>query len=624
VLLAQDIKNCGACGKVCLLANVLENACEAGECKIVGCKTGFFDCDGQAPNGCEVDSSTDAANCGACGQACAQVDNAAATCLLGKCEGFVCNEGFADCDQDPSNGCEVNLLEDAGNCGACGSVCDAVPNGQAACKDGICRIGSCNEGYDNCDGSTGNGCETDLATDVNHCGACGQKCSAQTNSDAQCVAGFCGTGACNPGYADCDPDAIGCEVNLSNDASNCGVCGNACPPVLNGTPKCELFVCGIGSCNAGKKHCIGGEENGCETDILGDVNNCGDCNNICPPVPNGTPKCAEGSCAVGTCKDNFFDCDGQLANGCETDITKSKENCGFCGNGCPDPQNAVGKCDGALCGVASCLPGYDNCDGNAANGCELPVVADPGNCGACGVICGSGICDAGKCVCIPKVLVLVDDSPAGAAGLIQKIKDVGLQVDIASDGNGVPIPSWNYKGIPSPSSYGAMLILSGGPTINPAQNASITDMPVEGQQAIASFIQGSNGVIFTEWAAQHVASGRWQLLKDYVLLERTISFSGLVSYNVDAAFASHPIWQGLAPSFKFSSTSNVGLVRLGNGNKKIASSPEALDAVAIRDEPKQGRIVHIAHAGNYNDNGWANENIRTLVANAANWAARCK
>ena len=80
----------------------------------------------------------------------------------------------------------------------------------------------------------------------------------------------------------------------------------------------------------------------------------------------------------------------------------------------------------------------------------------------------------------------------------------------------------------------------------------------------------------------------------------------------------------LPPSFKFSSTSNVGLVRLGNGNKRIASSPEALDPVAIRDEPKHGRVAQIAHAGSYNDNGWANASITALVANAANWAARCK
>jgi hypothetical protein len=621
--LATDAKNCGSCGKVCLLANAQGNLCEAGKCKIESCKAGFLDCDKEAENGCEIASATDPDNCGACGAACPKVANAKATCQLGKCEGFTCEPGFADCDKDPKNGCEVELGKDLNNCGTCGNVCDPVKNGVAACKDGICSIGSCNVGFDNCDGSTGNGCETDLAVDVNHCGACGQKCSAQTNSDAKCIDGFCGTGTCNPGYADCDPNVLGCEVNLSTDVNNCGVCGNPCPPVLNGTPKCELFACGIGSCNPGKKHCTGGEENGCETDIFSDLNNCGDCNVVCPPVANGTVKCTEGKCAVGTCKENFYDCDQLLETGCETDVTKSKQHCGFCDNPCPDPPNAVGKCDGGSCGIASCAPGFDNCDGKDANGCERPTGADPENCGGCGVICGSGICDGGQCICIPKILLLVDDSPAGAAPLIAAMQARGLQVDVAKEG-GVDIPSWNYKGVPSPSGYGAVVILSGGPTVNPSQNAAITDMPVEGQQAIASFINASNGVVLTEWASQHVASGRWKILKDFVLLDRTVSFGGLVTYTVEPAFSNHPIWEGLPPSFKFSSTSNVGLVKLGNGNKRIASSPEALDPVAIRDEPKQGRVAQIAHAGSYNDNGWANPNITALVANAANWAARCK
>jgi len=624
VPLATDVKNCGACNKVCLLANAQSSTCAASACQIEACKAGFLDCDKKPDNGCEIESATDPANCGACGNACPAVANAKATCELGKCAKFVCNPGFADCDGDASNGCEVNLTNDLANCGACKESCDAVEHGQAVCNDGICAIGSCDKGFDNCDQSTGNGCETDLAVDVNHCGACGQKCSAETNSDAKCVVGFCGAGTCNPGYADCDPNALGCEVNLSTDAANCGVCGNACPAVLNGQPKCDLFACGIGSCDKGWKHCIGGEENGCETDILNDINNCGDCSTVCPAVTNGTGKCFEGACVVATCDGNFNDCDNDPNNGCESDIVKDPKNCGGCNNPCPDPENAVGNCSGGLCGIASCSAGFANCDGNDANGCELPTGSDPNNCGGCGVICPSGSCDAGKCVCTPSALLIVDDSVAGATPLVNALTAVGLKVDIAKD-NGVEVPIWKYNGNPNPSgTYGVVVILSGGPAVDPSGNASISDIPQAGQDAIVNFVKASNGLVLTEWAAQHVASGRWQTLKDYVLLERTLSFTGLTTYAVDPAFANHPIWEGMPPSFKFSSTSNVGLIHLGNGNKRVAGSPEALDAVAIRDEPKQGRIAHIAHAGSYNDNGWVNPDITRLVANAANWAARCK
>ena len=38
---------------------------------LVACESGFADCDGVEENGCEVDASTDASNCGTCGTACA-------------------------------------------------------------------------------------------------------------------------------------------------------------------------------------------------------------------------------------------------------------------------------------------------------------------------------------------------------------------------------------------------------------------------------------------------------------------------------------------------------------------------------------------------------------------------
>jgi len=37
----------------------------------------------------------------------------------------VCNAGYANCDGNQANGCEVNLTSDSNNCGACGNVCPA-------------------------------------------------------------------------------------------------------------------------------------------------------------------------------------------------------------------------------------------------------------------------------------------------------------------------------------------------------------------------------------------------------------------------------------------------------------------------------------------------------------------
>jgi hypothetical protein len=57
----------------------------------------------------------------------------------GKCEGGKitlrrCNKNFADCDEDPANGCEADLMNDNNNCGSCGNAC--APS--EVCASGIC------------------------------------------------------------------------------------------------------------------------------------------------------------------------------------------------------------------------------------------------------------------------------------------------------------------------------------------------------------------------------------------------------------------------------------------------------------------------------------------------------
>jgi hypothetical protein len=63
-----------------------------------------------------------------------------------------CSANRADCDNDASNGCEVNLLENADHCGACGSACTASdPSDKPVCESGACTT-TCADGYTDCDG----------------------------------------------------------------------------------------------------------------------------------------------------------------------------------------------------------------------------------------------------------------------------------------------------------------------------------------------------------------------------------------------------------------------------------------------------------------------------------------
>ena len=86
-------------------------------------------------------------------------------CSIGEMEDWallvpeVCPLGYDDCDEDTGNGCETNLSSDVLNCGACGSTCpDAGFNQVTECVSGSCSI-SCQTGFSDCDGDPVNGCE---------------------------------------------------------------------------------------------------------------------------------------------------------------------------------------------------------------------------------------------------------------------------------------------------------------------------------------------------------------------------------------------------------------------------------------------------------------------------------
>ncbi len=416
-----DEANCGGCGVVCAPDNG-SGECIDAACVVVGCDDGFFDDDGSAANGCEyacepsgeelcddedndcdgetdedIDLLGDPANCGACGTIC-EVDGASAICVAGECGLGDCDDGLANCNGFVEDGCETVLASDAEHCGVCENLC-AFDNASASCSGGSCQIGDCAEGFDDCDTLRSTGCETNLLTDLEHCGACRSLCEFATTA-AVCEAGLCEPSLCEGGLLDCDDDleTNGCEVDPTGDGLNCGGCGIECA-FVNAAATCDESRCEMGDCEGPFRDCANGPADGCETDTDTSVVNCGSCGRTCA-FPNAEASCGEGECVMGACLDGWADCINGDTDGCETRIESDPGNCGGCGDLC-EFDNAQGICSGGDCSMGACVLGRADCNEDDVDGCERNLVDDALHCGACENACddtnATAICEDRAC-----------------------------------------------------------------------------------------------------------------------------------------------------------------------------------------------------------------------------------
>lgn len=237
---------------------------------------------------------------------------------------------------------------------------------------------------------------------------------------------------CPAPYATCDFAGDRCNSNLSNDINNCGACGNKCPSeiyqssvggvtvdVRHLASRCVSGQCTVECNNNDYADCNGVLDDGCETSLKGNHDNCGGCGIKCaddePCVVNqktGQSKCG---CPKGTTW-----CEAQAT--CAA-LDSDDSNCGVCGNKCPTaspdagprPPNTKYGCFGGTCAeddshlkcVNDFTGQFADCDDDLhkpdSNGCEINLnfkldtstgvymyLADPNNCGACGNKCADG------------------------------------------------------------------------------------------------------------------------------------------------------------------------------------------------------------------------------------------
>ncbi|MDO8626618.1 MAG: hypothetical protein Q7K39_04200 [Candidatus Magasanikbacteria bacterium] len=297
-----------------------------------------------------VDLTVDNANCGRCGQACA---NGAETCSNGKCVS-ACPQNTTYCWQNNA-GC-TNVLTDSANCGMCGKVC---PPGNT-CARGQCAVDqnlNCGQKI-----ACGKDC-IDIANDPVNCGGCGKACSAiNIDGNPTCTGKVC-TGQCRPNFGDCDSNKLtnGCETNLMTSVGNCGGCGVEVPQNL---PNTSSSICQLGAftpvCKPDFGDCNVWWRDGCEINFLADDNNCGQCGNWCA----WGEVCLQGVCKEPPCPMNQTRCFGACK-----DLSADPQYCGACNQACKQ---------GETCKQGQCIaPPQPDLGGNNVDMASPPDLGTP-------------------------------------------------------------------------------------------------------------------------------------------------------------------------------------------------------------------------------------------------------
>jgi hypothetical protein len=193
------------------------------------------------------------------------------------------------------------------------------------------------------------------------CGAAScSACSAPNATSFKCSGPDCAVGTCAPRFADCNnKGSDGCEVDtrLANNCQGCGIVCDAGMPLCtpNGcSNSCSFTVCPNGAC----------------VDTRSDSANCGACSNKCPNT-NANARCDDGGCTL-QCFANFAHCSADPKSGCETDLSSTTAHCGSCTQDCsiylrPHETNT---CYAGNCTPPTCVPPWNDCDGDPTNGCE--------------------------------------------------------------------------------------------------------------------------------------------------------------------------------------------------------------------------------------------------------------
>ncbi len=206
------------------------------------------------------------------------------------------------------------------------------PAGDGGVDGGTCP-GFCPSGQACC--ASARGC-TDLSTDENNCGACGNVCP----SSSTCSGGACITiGPCQ-GCATCRTDA---------DCTGGTVCVNgSCSSAIDGGVNACVAACGVGCAPPGS-YCFSDGQFYCSPCVAA----CHGASQVAC-ADGGISTVGDGGTCPGFCPSGQVCCDP--TTGC-TDLSTDPNNCGTCGNACPSGS----QCTGGACTSVGATDGGSGC-----------------------------------------------------------------------------------------------------------------------------------------------------------------------------------------------------------------------------------------------------------------------
>ena len=299
--LSSDINNCGSCGNSCPAGKI----CKDGICQSIS----LLDiCPDFAPDKCGstcTNFNIDKNNCGACGNRC----HSSEVCIEGKCVlvptcpigslacGNNCCSLSQSCDQITLSCtpqiCQtgqtqcgslcVDTSKDRLNCGVCGNRCEIDElciNGQcvsSSCGNGKCdsteNCSTCPQDCGSCECTSENpnlcnGICTNILTDSNNCGECGQICpvgyacengvckgmiNSECDSDSDCSQGNCIDNKCQ--FITCRSDSDCLSTQYCN--TNLNLCLDGC----NSDSICQSIVGSSYFCQTSTHQCVSCPEN---------------------------------------------------------------------------------------------------------------------------------------------------------------------------------------------------------------------------------------------------------------------------------------------------------------------------------------------------------------------------